>query len=454
LMVVAALPWVNRLTGEDLQPGLLTTSRLGLAAALLPLLTGLLGGSYPALFLSNFKPASVLKGAVHRAGPRHALIRSGLVVFQFTVSIALLVGTLVVARQLAFARSRDIGLSRENVLVVNNTQRLNAGSREVFRQQLLQMPEVIRAGASTDLPARNSFGDLYVPEAGNDGRPVIKDLALASYMVDDDFVPTLEIRIKEGRNFSRDFPSDSAAVILNETAARVIGWEHPVGQYLHYPGNANQRFQVIGVMQDFHTESFRAAVQPFALFHQSSKTYDIPGSCLAVRLRAGQEKKFLAKAEPLWKAAAPGLPFDYSFLDADFDALYRSEAKVGRILTALAGLSIFIGCLGLFGLITFAAEQRTREIGIRKVLGASVSGLVALLARDFLKLVFLAILIATPVAWYVMGKWLQDFEYRIELSWWMFAAAGALALGIALLTVSFQSVKAALANPVRSLSSE
>ena len=448
-----ALPAFNRLTGEALPFSDLFSGRLWWLTAGLPVLAGLLGGLYPAFYLSGINAGSIFKNAFPGGKAGHAALRSGLVVFQFVVSVALVICTLIVFQQLSYTRHRATGLNRENVLVIANAQRLTTG-QETFRQQLLQQSEVLSASLTTDLPAGNFFGDRYIPEQGVTARPVSKDAMLSSYLTDDHFVPTLGLRLLAGRNFFRDFPADSVGVILNETAVRLIGWEDPVGQYLQYPGNENQRFQVIGVVQDFHTASFRTAIQPFALFHQSSQTYALPQAFIAVRLHPGQEKTMLQKAETLWKAASPDTPFDYSFLDANYAALYRSEEKMGSVLGLFTVLSLFVGCLGLFALAAFTAEQRTKEIGIRKVLGASVGSITGLLTRDFLALVIVAIAIASPIAYYCMQRWLADFAYRIDMQWWMFVAAGLAAIAIAFLTVGFQSVKAALANPARSLRSE
>ena len=223
---------------------------------------------------------------------------------------------------------------------------------------------------------------------------------------------------------------------------------------MRYPGNRNQRFQVVGVMRDFHLGSVRAAIEPAAVFHQSSQTYRVYASYVVARLRPGTEKTALEKTAKLWAAAMPNAPFGFDFLDASFARMYRSEAKMGSVLGVFTGLALFIGCLGLFALAAFSAERRTKEIGIRKVLGASVAGITGLLAKDFLKLVIASVVIASPVAYYFMQRWLADFAYRIDIQWWMFAVAGVAAVGIALLTVSFQSVRAALANPVQSLRSE
>lgn len=455
VVVIAVLPFFNGLTELEFTVADLFAPKIIGLIALLPVLTAVLGGLYPAFYLSKFKTADVFKAPIGSAKGGHPGIRSALVVFQFSVSIALMLGSWVVYRQLDFATKQAPGLQRENVLVLPNVRHLeNPAARETFRQQLLQMPEVIDATHSTFLPSLGSFGDFYEPEQGVQSHAVVHNLPISSFITDADFVPTLGIDLLEGRNFMPNTTFDSTSVILNETAVKTIGWEHPLGQWMQYPGNGNQRFQVIGVMRDFHTGSLKMPIEPMALFHESSKTYQTWGSYLAIRLQTGSEKTAIAKAEALWKAAVPGAPFEYDFLDASFAALYKTEAKTSIVLVIFTLLAMLVGCLGLFALAAFTAEQRTKEIGIRKVLGASVTGITGLLARDFLKLVSIAILIACPVAWYFMQKWLAGFAYPVDVPWWMFAAAGGAAIVIAFLTVGFQSVKAALANPVQSLRSE
>jgi putative ABC transport system permease protein len=263
----------------------------------------------------------------------------------------------------------------------------------------------------------------------------------------------MDMQLTAGRNFSKEYV-DSASVILNETAAKQIGWKNPVGQYLDYPGGNYTRFKVIGVVKDFNIESLRAEVAPFALFHHASQTYQEPQSFISIKIKAGNINKTITSLEKKWKTFAPGKPLDYSFLDDRITNLYRSEQQMGRVFIAFASLAIFIACLGLFGLAAFMAEQRTKEIGIRKVLGASVRNIVTMLSQDFIKLVIIAAVIAFPLAWWGMSKWLEDFAYRIDIQWWMFALAGVGALAIALLTVSFQAIRAAMANPVESLKNE
>ena len=242
-------------------------------------------------------------------------------------------------------------------------------------------------------------------------------------------------------------------MIINETAAKQIGWKQPLGKQLGYPGN-DQRFKVIGVVKDFHLTSLHELVEAFALFHTSSKTYNLHTSYISVRLKPGKVSEQLGAIEAKWKSFAPATPFDFSFLDAEFDALYRSEKRMGTVFGTFTFLSIFVACLGLFGLSIFTAERRKKEIGVRKVLGASVQNLVGLLSKDFLKLVTISVLVAFPIAWLAMNKWLDNFAYRITIGWWIFLIAGVCAIAIALATVCFQAIKAAIANPVKTLRSE
>jgi putative ABC transport system permease protein len=312
---------------------------------------------------------------------------------------------------------------------------------------------VISATESTGIPTNENFADFYVPERSSPNEQVAKDITLSSFVVDYDFVPTLDIKLLNGRNFSRDF-NDSLSVILNEAAVKQIGWKDAVGKYLNYPGNNNQRFKVVAVVKDFNTQSLHNPVAPFALFHSSSKTYDIGTSYVSVRVKPGDMSESLNKLESKWKSFAPNTPFDFSFLDSEFDALYHSEKRMGTVFGIFTTLSIFVACLGLFGLAAYTAERRTKEIGVRKVLGASVQGLIAMLSKDFIKLVLLSALIAFPIAWWSMNKWLEDFAYRINIGWEVFVIASLIAVLIALATVCIKSIKAALANPVKSLRTE
>ncbi|GAB3264096.1 ABC transporter permease [Larkinella harenae] len=450
-LVAILLPFFNQLAGKTFSVDLLFTADVLAITGVLALFIGLLAGSYPAFYLTAFNPVQTLKSGMLKTSLAQQLTRNGLVVFQFVVSTALIIGTIVVFAQLRYAQNKDLGLTKENVLVVRNANRL-AQNQEAFRQEVVRLAEVAKASISTSTPLNGAFGDFYNPVQTGE-KQIAKDLLMYSFLTDYELVPTLKINLTQGRNFSPEF-SDSLSVILNETAVKQIGWKKPIGQSLVYPGGRQQAFKVIGVMKDFDTESVRTAMQPFALFHTSSKSFEEPGSNVLVRIRPGATETAVKKIEANWKRFSPDTPFDYTFLDHEFAKAYRTEQQTGRVFITFTALAIFIACMGLFGLTTFAAEQRTKEIGVRKVLGASVSSIVALLSKDFLKLVAISIVIASPLAWYFMNQWLSAFIYKISIEWWVFALAGVLALLIAVATVSFQSIKAALMNPAKSLRSE
>jgi putative ABC transport system permease protein len=456
VLAVTVLPFFNQIAGlQWTLRDLFAPQMIGILL-LLPVVTGLLGGLYPAFYLSRFNTVAIFKGPAKGGKGGHSNIRSGLVVLQFSVSLVLMLVSFVVFKQLEYARGQSPGLQREHVLVIENTRHLEtAASKSAFRQKMLELPEIQQATFSTYLPSLGSFGDFYEPEQGTQNHAVVQNLAISSFLSDESFVPALGIEILEGRNFLPNAGVlDSNSVIINETAAKTIGWEHPLDQWMKYPGNANQRFQVVGVMRDFSITSVKSSIEPMAIFHESSQTYQTWGSYMALRLKPGTEKTAIEKVGAIWQPFALNAPFEYDFLDASFARIYESEAKTGTILGIFTGLALLIGCLGLFALAAFTAEQRTKEIGIRKVLGASVQSITYLLTRDFLKLVAFAILLACPVAYYFMQKWLSDFVYRIDIHWSMFVVASVAAIGIAGLTVSYQSIRAAIINPVKSLKSE
>ena len=446
VLVYAALPLFNELTGQRLSIHWGSMPWLVPALIGFGLFTGILAGAYPAFFLSSFQPIKVLKGrlASGRSGTR---LRSGLVVFQFVVSISLIVGTVVVYRQLSFIRHERLGYDRNQVVVVQEPFWLGK-NLDAYRQQLMNDPRISYVSLSGFLPAGNSYSDNYMVNSDGDGSRILKTLC---YQVDDNYIPTLGMKLSTGRNFSKSFGTDSSAVILNETAALAFGWgSNAIGHSIaHQEDNGIRKvYRVIGVVKDFHFRSFHELITPLVM--------ELGGdaSNMIIRAKTSDYTSLLADMKRNWVTAGAEAPFSYSFLDERFNEMIKVEQNIGRTLGIFAGLAIFVACLGLFGLATFTAEQRTKEIGIRKVLGADTATIVALLSRDFLLLVGIAFLIATPLAWLGMNRWLRDYPYRVNISWWIFALAAALTMLITLATISLRAVKAALANPVDALRSE
>jgi len=455
IILIAALPGFDHLASKSISVNTLYDVQVWGGVLLLVVLTALFAGSYPAFFLTSFKPVSVLKGKADLKTAKTGFsTRNVLVVFQFAVSAVMIICTIVVYKQLRYNQSKDLGYNKENVLVLDDAERLR-NNEESFRQEVLKLPEVANATISTNLPASQKyFEDDYNPEPdAENGSSPAKTLAMPSYIVDDAFVPTLKLTMVAGRNFSKSF-NDSASVILNEAAAKLAGWKDPIGKYIVYPGGNNRRYRVIGITRDFNPISLHDEIAPWALFYTTSRSYTSNTSYLAVRLRSGDYAKAIAKIHSVWKTFLPETPFEYNFLDQQYDELYKTDQTMGKVFSVATGLFVIVACLGLLGLAMHTAERRTKEIGIRKVLGASVESVVVMLSKDFLKLVVIASVIAFPVAWYVMTLWLQGFAYRTEISWWIFALSTGVIAFIALATISFQSIKAAMNNPVESLRSE
>jgi putative ABC transport system permease protein len=446
-LALLLLPMFNTLSGKELHADILFSPRFLLLLVTLVFVVGCLAGSYPAFYLSSFQPIKVLKGAI-ATGFKGSWLRSSLVVFQFFISIGLIIGTLVIYRQLNFIRSREVGFDRDQVLVIHNTGSVGEEIK-TYRKELPQLSGVADATLASDLPTQgNGYNQTgWSRNASMDAKAVI---VVTDLNVDEHYVPTLGMQVVTGRNFSIDFPSDSSGILVNEATVQLLGWKDPLTQKLYQTDDSGKPlpYHVVGVLRDFNYNSMHEKVGPVVI-----RLRDYRGS-MAVRLRPGDIYSKVQQVETKWKALFPGTPFSYTFMDNDFDRLYHAEAQTGRVFVTFAVFAILIACLGLFGLVTYAAEQRTREIGIRKVLGASTGGLMTLLSKDFLRLVLVASLIAFPVAWWAMNQWLQSFAYRVGISWWIFVVAGLAAIFIALVTVSIQTIRAAVANPVKSLRSE
>ena len=393
-------------------------------------------------------PATVLKGTGGSSvGGKN--IRNSLVVFQFAISVFLIISTLIVYQQLKFIQSKDLGFTKDQVVLINDTYA--AGNQvQSFKEEVLKMSQVESATLSNFLPTPSSRSNSsYFKEGAMNQENAIQ---LQTWDVDHDYLTTLEMELVTGRNFDRQFATDSTAVIINEATLAVlgVGAEEALGMRLSQDIELERPefYTVIGVVKNFHYESLRENIGALGLFLNNST------GNMAIRLKAGDFSNTITNIERIWNEVAPGQPFSYGFMDESFNTTYQAEQRLGKIFMVFTILSILIACLGLFGLAAFNAQKRTKEIGIRKVLGASVGQITFGLSSDFLKLVAVAILISLPVGWFVMNKWLEDFSYRIEIGWWVFVLATLLAVTIAIITVSYQSIKAAMANPVKSLRTE
>ena len=440
------LPAINMITQKHLQ--LLGAPNAILLAGVLifSLIIGLTAGIYPALYLSSFEPVKVLKGVALGINSRFSL-RKVLVVVQFTISIALIIGTLVVAQQIHFIQNAKLGLNKDHVIMINDIGYLNRSDRQAIKNSVLQVPGV-KSAAATDgiVGGQNWTTSLRWKGSTN-------SLLVNFLNIDNDYLQTLNLELKEGRGFSKDFPSDTAdAIILNETAVKQLGVPEPaLGQQIVWDESADTIIyaKIVGIVKDFHFTSLKNEIKPFAFVTDNNRQW-----YLTVKLQGADMQNTIQQIQSVWEKQVKSRPFQYFFLDETYAKLYKAEQNFKTIFFYITAVAIFIACLGLFGLSAFTIAQRQKEIGIRKVLGASVTGIVRMLSGDFIKLVFIAALIAFPISWWVMHQWLLDFVYRVNIGWWIFVTAISLALVIALATISFQAIKAAIANPVKALRTE
>jgi putative ABC transport system permease protein len=442
---VVLLPYINKLSHLDLTFNSLFGWHLLLLILLLPLLIGLISGIYPAVFLSSFVPVKVLKG-LPSVGRSAVSFRKFLVVVQFFVSIVLITATIVVFQQLKYMQNKELGFNKDRI--VNLAYVGSLGKQySAFRNDILKNVEIREIARSSRLPSGRLLDELTVSAVG--GKSVQPGtIHIRQVSADYGFIPTYGIKMVAGRNFSKDRPLDTSNYVINETAAQELGWDSPrdaIGKELTYGGVQGK---IIGVMKDFHFESLHQKIAPIVLVFDNFLSY------LSIKIDGKNLPSAIDNIRTTWQAYLPQVPFDFTFLDERFNRLYESEQEQGSLFTIFSCLAIFIACLGLFGLSAFTVSQRYKEIGVRKVLGASVSGIVIELSKDFLKLVLIAVLISTPVAWFLMSRWLHDFAFRINLNWWVFVATGLMAFIVAFATISMNALRAASVNPVKSLRSE
>ncbi len=442
----ASLPFFNKLAGKNLTLNFINNPWAIPMLFIIFLLTGFLAGSYPAFYLSSFNPINVLKGRLQTA-KRSITLRSSLVIFQFTISIILIISSLIVFNQLTYIQNKKLGFNKDMVLVLPQTNTL--GNKEsVFSQELLKDTRILNVSASGYLPAGPSNNNNFFIYPEDKNTQIIKSIR---YDVDENYIPTLGIDIKNGRNFLKNHFSDSLGIILNETATKALGIEKdPIGRRVTNTNNHGEKsvFNVIGVVKDFHFKSMHELISPLAMVLGNNS------GNIIVKTNTNDIPNLLETIKKKWNELNAETPFTFSFMDDRLNSTYQTEQKTGFILALFAGITIFVACMGLFGLAMFIAEQRNKEIGVRKVLGASVFQIVSLLSLDFLKLVFIAGFIAFPISNWLMNKWLADFAYRVNIGWIVFLIAGVGAITIALGTISYHSIKAALANPVKSFRRE
>ncbi len=451
LLLYLSLPWLNSISGQHLSIAILLKWQVLIPILLAPFVVGILSGIYPALFMSSFQPVKTLKG-LFKVGGSTISFRKALVVVQFAISIVLIFTTIIVYQQLNYMQQTSLGYDKEHLVTLSYSNTINT-QYETFRNELMKTPAITEVARSSRIPTgRLLDASAAYTMSGDSMQPIKTDIKYLA--ADYDFIPTFGVHIIAGRNFSREFALDTANFILNEAAVKAIGWKSPqdaIGREFKYD---DIRGHIIGVIGDFHFESLRQEIVPICLAKPPITATDSRFNSITIKVAGNNIPGALTALETTWKKFLPEIPCQYSFLDDKFEELYASEQRQGTIFTTFSCIAIFIACLGLFGLSAFSITQRIKEIGVRKVLGANVGSIVTLLSKDFLKLVLIASVIAFPIAWYAMTHWLQDFAYRISIHWWVYLLSGVLALIVALATVSYQAIKAAVVNPVTSLRSE
>ena len=434
------LPFFNQITEKSIGFEFILSNFSIIAMLAVMIIVGILAGSYPAFYLTSFKPTEVLKGKL-RTGAKSGLIRSSLVVFQFAISVFLIVSTMIIYKQLKMIQERNLGFDKENVLIIDNTRTLG-DSKQSFKKTLQTLSSVQSVSISNAVPPHIYSNSVYFPNGKQED-----GILFYQIYTDHDYLKTIDLKMYSGRYFSEDFPSDSSAVIINKKGMETLGWDNHEGNRLAEPSREGglEFYNVVGIIDDFNFSSLKNEIEPLIIFLGDF------GNLMPVRLSPGNINEKIKDVEAEWNKIAPGEPFDYAFLDENFDSLFRAEQQLGKIFILFTSLAIFIACLGLFGLASFIAEQRSKEIGIRKAMGASVPSVVVLLSKEFTKLVFISIIFAVPAVIFLMNWWLENFAYKTDIGVMSFVIGGLAALVISWLTVSYQSFRAAVANPTKAL---